>query len=78
MKTVEIYTTVNCKYCGMAKDFFKANNVQYSEHNIGENAEKRAEMVDISGQLGVPVIRIDDNVVIGYDERALKHLLEIA
>lgn len=75
MKNVTIYSTPVCKYCGHAKEFFKQNNIQYTEVNVAADAEKRAEMIDISGQMGVPVIRIDDNVVIGYDEQALKELL---
>ncbi len=75
MKSVTIYSTPVCKYCGHAKEFFKQHNIQYTEVNVAADAEKRAEMIDISGQMGVPVIRINDNVVIGYDEEALKELL---
>jgi glutaredoxin 3 len=75
MKTVTIYSTPVCKYCGHAKEFFKKHNIQYTEHNVAADQNARAEMIDISGQMGVPVIRIDDNIVIGYDEEALKELL---
>ncbi len=75
MKKVAIYTTTVCKYCALAKEFFKQNNIQYSEYNVGTDPLKRKEMIDISGQLGVPVITIDDNVVVGYNEKILKQLL---
>jgi glutaredoxin 3 len=75
MKSVTIYSTPVCKYCGHAKEFFKEHNINYVEHNVAADQNARAEMIDISGQMGVPVIRIDDNVVIGYDEEALKELL---
>jgi glutaredoxin 3 len=75
MKTVAIYTTNTCKYCAAAKDFFKQNNIAFSEYNVGTDLEKRKEMVEKSGQMGVPVITVDDKVVIGYDEDALKELL---
>ncbi|MBX4198611.1 glutaredoxin family protein [Candidatus Parcubacteria bacterium] len=75
MKTVTIYSTPVCHYCAMAKEFFKQHNIAYTEHNVAADQEKRKEMIDISEQMGVPVIRIDDTVVIGYDEQALKDLL---
>ncbi len=75
MKTVNIYTTSTCKYCGAAKDFFKTNNIAYSEYNVGTDLEKRKEMVEKSGQMGVPVITVDENVVIGFDEEVLRNLL---
>jgi glutaredoxin 3 len=77
MKSVTIYSTPVCKYCSAAKDFFKQHNIKYTEHDVAVDAEKRAEMIDISGQMGVPVIQIDDNVVIGYNEKAFHELLGV-
>ena len=77
MSKVTIYSTPSCVYCRMAKDFFAKNNVQYEEHNVASDMKAREEMVDISGQLGVPVIRVDDNVVIGFDQKTLEDLLSI-
>ncbi len=59
----------------MAKDFFKANDVAYTEYNVAEDIEKRKEMVERSGQMGVPVIFIGDDMVIGFDEAEIKSLL---
>jgi glutaredoxin len=59
----------------MAKDFFKANDVAYAEYNVAEDIEKRKEMVERSGQMGVPVIFIGDDMVIGFDEAEIKSLL---
>jgi len=64
-KQVLIYSTPTCHYCNMAKEFFKANNVEYTEYNVAEDADKRSEMVDKSGQMGVPVIFIGDDMTIG-------------
>lgn len=75
MKNVTIYSTSVCKYCNMAKDFFKANNIPYTEYNVGNDPVKRQEMIDKSGQLGVPVIAVDNNIVVGFNEKALKLLL---
>ena len=59
----------------MAKEFFKKNNIGYKEYNVGLDAEKRKEMVELTGQLGVPVIRIDDTVLVGFQEKMLSDLL---
>ncbi len=77
MKKVHIYSTPTCKYCNLAKDFFKKNNVEYTEYNVAADAAKRAEMVEKSGQMGVPVIEIDDQVVVGYDQKLMTELLGI-
>lgn len=61
----------------MAKDFFKENNVEFTEHDVAADTEKRQEMIDMTGQMGVPVIQIDDDVIIGYDEDKLKELLDL-
>ena len=77
-KKVEIYSTATCHFCHMAKEFFKENGVAYSEYNVGLDPEKRSEMVGMTGQMGVPVIVIDQrDVVIGFDKKALTKLLEI-
>jgi glutaredoxin 3 len=72
MKEVTIYSTPSCVYCNMAKNFFKANNVGYTEHNVATDLAKRKEMIDKTGQMGVPVIDIGGNIVIGFDEGQIK------
>jgi glutaredoxin 3 len=74
---VIIYTTPVCTYCKHAKDFFKENNVSYTEIDVAADTEKRAEMIDKSGQMGVPVIEIGDNIVIGFDQETIEELLGI-
>jgi glutaredoxin-like YruB-family protein len=77
MNTVTIYSTPVCHFCHAAKDFFKENNVEYTEHDVAADLEKRTEMIDMTGQMGVPVIRINDDVIIGFDEPKLKELLSL-
>lgn len=77
MKKVTIYSTPTCHFCSMAKEYFKANNVSYEEIDVASNAEKRKEMVDKSGQLGVPVIDINGEIVIGFNKTKLARLLDI-
>jgi len=74
-KSVTIYSTPVCHFCHAAKEFFNENNVAYTENDVASDAEKRQEMIDMTGQMGVPVIRIGDDVVIGFDEPKIKELL---
>ena len=77
MSSVKIYTTNTCTYCKMAKDFFQQNNVPYEELNVVTDVKARQEMVEKSGQLGVPVIDVDGTIVVGYDRERLGGLLGI-
>mgnify|MGYP003403857685 CR=1 FL=1 len=75
MKPVIIYSTPTCHFCHMAKEFFTANNVPFTDLNVAEDEAKRAEMIDKSGQMGVPVIFIGEDMVIGFNEGKIKQLL---
>ncbi len=77
MKKVTIYSTPTCHFCHMAKDYFKENNVQYDDFDVSVDADKRKEMMEKSGQLGVPVIVIGDKIVIGFNKPKLAELLDI-
>ncbi|MEK7134472.1 MAG: glutaredoxin domain-containing protein [Patescibacteria group bacterium] len=74
-KQVTIYSTPTCTYCRAAKEFFAEHNVQYTEHNVATDTERRNEMIEKSGQMGVPVIMIDNEIVIGYNKSKLTSLL---
>ena len=67
-KNVTIYTTPTCHFCHMAKDFFKEKNIAYTEYDVASNLEKRKEMMEKSGQLGVPVIFVGDQMIIGFNK----------
>ena len=75
-KNVTIYSTPTCHYCNVAKEYFKEHNVDYTEFNVAENPVARTEMVQLTGQLGVPVIKIGDEVVVGFSEPHVRALLE--
>lgn len=78
MHTVEIYSTPACHFCHMAKEFFKEHGVAFTDYNVAADQEKRQEMVEMTGQLGVPVILVDKkDVVIGFDQKNLSKLLGI-
>ncbi len=75
MARVNIYTTPTCTFCRMAKSYFKENNINYEEFDVSEDREKAQEMIEKSGQMGVPVIDIDGNLVVGFDKARIKQLL---
>lgn len=75
MKNVTIYSTPTCHFCAAAKEYFKENNVAYTDYDVSSDADKRSEMIDLTGQMGVPVIRIGDDIVIGFDEEKIGELL---
>ena len=77
MADLTIYTNPTCVYCKAAKDFFKEHNIEYVEKNVAEDEQARDYMVEKSGQMGVPVIDIKGNIVVGFDEAKLSELLEI-
>ena len=67
MKPVTIYTTPTCHFCKLAKEFFAEKNVQYTAYDVSTDAEKRDEMINMTGQLGVPVIVIGEDIMVGFD-----------
>jgi glutaredoxin 3 len=77
MKKVTIYSTPVCHYCNLAKDYFNDHKIKYESFDVASNLEKRREMMEKSGQLGVPVILIDNEVVVGFDRSRLAKLLDI-
>lgn len=78
MKNVTIYSTPTCHFCHAAKDFFKKNDIAFTDYNVAEDLAKRNEMVERSGQMGTPVIFIESEMIIGFNEKRLKDLLGIS
>lgn len=77
MKHVSIYSTPTCTYCNAAKEFFKANNIPFDAYDVQADAARREEMIEKSGQMGVPVIYVDDELVVGFDKERLSQLLGV-
>ena len=65
---VELYTTEVCPWCHKAKEFFDENKIKYKEKNVQKHPELAAELLEKSGQMGVPVITIDGKVIIGFNK----------
>jgi len=74
---VTIYSTPTCHFCHAAKDFFSANGVAFTDYNVGTDLAKRKEMIEKSGQMGVPVITVGQDLIVGFDEPKLRELLAI-
>lgn len=74
-KEVTIYSTPTCHFCHMAKEFFKEKNIAYTEHDVASDLEQRKIMIDKSGQMGVPVIIIGDELTVGFDQAKIAGML---
>ena len=74
-KKVVIYSTPTCPYCRRAKDYFSRKGISYVDYNVAEDKDKAKEMIQKSGQMGVPVITIDNEVVVGFNQTLLDKLL---
>ncbi len=70
-KTVTIYSTPTCHFCQMTKDFLKEKGISYTDYNVASDLEKRQEMIQKSGQMGVPVIFVGSEMIIGFDKERL-------
>ena len=75
MASVKIYSTPTCVYCKMAKDFFQKNAIAYQEFDVAMDAAAREEMFGKSHQMGVPVIDVDGQIIVGFDKKTLENLL---
>jgi len=74
-KEVRVYSTPTCAYCKAAKKFLEDRGIAYKDLNVGEDKAAREEMIRRSGQMGVPVIDIDGEIVVGFDQKKLKQKL---
>jgi glutaredoxin 3 len=75
MKVI-VYSTNACPFCTMVKDWLKEKKVEFEEINVGTNKEKAQEMIDKSGQMGVPVIDVKGEIIIGFDKPKLETALK--
>ncbi|MEA3378447.1 MAG: glutaredoxin domain-containing protein [Nanoarchaeota archaeon] len=76
-KKVIVYTTQTCPYCHFAMDFLKENNVEFEAIDVSKDHDAARRMVEKSGQMGVPVIEVDGEMIIGFDKERLKQLLNL-
>ena len=74
---IVVYSTPTCHWCKKVKEYFDENNLKYEEVNVAEDREKAKEMVEKSGQMGVPVVEIDHEVIIGFNKEKFDALLDL-
>jgi glutaredoxin-like YruB-family protein len=74
-KQVKVYSTPTCPYCIRAKQFLKDSNVAFEDIDVGKDSRAAEEMVEKSGQMGVPVLEIDGEIIVGFDREKIKSSL---
>lgn len=78
MAKVIVYSTQSCPYCHMAKDFLREKKIDFEDVDVGADSARAAEMIEKSGQQGVPVIDANGKIIIGFDKEALKKALRLS
>ncbi len=76
MHNVKVYSTPSCPYCIRVKDYLKQKNVSFENYDVSVDKAKLDEMVNVSGQMGVPVIVVDNQVIVGFDRNRIEELLK--
>lgn len=74
---VKVYSTPSCPYCIVLKEFLKSHNVAFDDIDVGADQQAAEEMIQKSGQMGVPVIEIDGKIVVGFDKAKITEMLNI-
>ena len=77
MKSVKVYSTPTCPFCHKVKDFLSSNNIQFEDIDVSSDQDKVKEMVDKSGQMGVPVVDIEGEIIVGFDKDKISKALGI-
>ena len=76
MPKIKIYSTPTCPYCITLKEFLKEKNIVFEDVNVAEDAGAREEMIHKSGQMGVPVVDIDGEIIVGFDRERISKILK--
>jgi len=74
-KKIIVYSTPTCPYCTYAKDFFKEKGVGFEDVDVSKDHSRAQEMITKSGQMGVPVIDIGGEIVVGFQPDVFEHLM---
>jgi len=76
--SVTVYSTPTCPYCKMAKSFLQESKVEYKDVDVSADDKAAQDMIQKSGQMGVPVIEIDGKIIVGFDKEAMKGALGLS
>ncbi len=74
---VKVFTTPACSYCYILKEFLKEHNVEFEEIDVASDKKAAQEMIEKSGQLGVPVIEINGEIVVGFNKEKICKILKL-
>lgn len=74
-KTVKVYSTTTCPYCVRAKQFLRENNITFQDIDVSSDQSAADDMIRKSGQMGVPVLEIDGEIIVGFDKERIKQAL---
>lgn len=77
MPRVKVYSTPTCPYCYMAKEYLKSNKIDFEDIDVSSDYNAAMEMIEKSGQRGVPVLDIDGNIIVGFDQPRIARLLKL-
>ena len=77
MTKVIVYSTLTCPYCHHAKDFLKEHKIPFEDVDVSKNQERAQEMIEKSGQMGVPVIDVNGTIIFGFDRIAIRKALKL-
>ena len=76
MKKIIVYSTPTCPYCNMVKDFLKEKKIDFEEVDVSKDQDKAEEMMKKSGQMGVPVLDIEGEIIIGFNKPKIEEAIE--
>jgi len=74
---IKIYSTPTCVYCKTLKEYLKKNKFEFSDIDVSKDGKQLEEMIKASGQMGVPVVDIDGEIVIGFDKIKIDKILKL-
>lgn len=74
---VKIYSTPTCVYCKTLKEYLNKNKIEFQDIDVSKDEKELQEMIKLSGQMGVPVVNIDGEIIVGFDKQKIDNLLKI-
>ena len=75
---VKDFSTATCPYCLTLKNFLKEHNIEFEDIDVSQDEKVRDEMIKKSGQMGVPVVEIGKDIVVGFNKKIITRLLKIS
>ncbi len=75
---IKVYSTPTCPYCVTLKKFLKEKGIEFADIDVSQDEKELQKMIDESGQMGVPVVNIDGQIIVGFDRNKITELLNIS